>query len=111
MRRPETSATIYVSNMKKKLVSNFISVLMYTGAIGLIVCDHLDTPNATIHNTIMTLFIIGLIGTALIRWMEQRAKSRGNGKRAAYIASTAYLAFIVIICAWAILEKLGIIRY
>ena len=88
-----------------------MSAFLYIGAIGYIVYSHLDAHNAIINNILMTLVIIGLIGTALLRWMEQRAKSKGKGKRAVSIASTVYLIFIVIICAWAILEKLGIIRY
>ena len=86
-----------------------MSTFQYIGAIGYLVCNHLNAYDAIVHNILMTLLIIGLIGTALLRWMEQRAKGKGKGKRTEKIASTAYLIFIVIICAWAILEKLGII--
>ena len=86
-----------------------MSIIMNIGLIGTIICNHVDNPNGIANNIFMTLLAVGLLGTAFFTWMKQRAKSKGNGKRAVYIASTVYLVFIVILCAWAVLEKLGIL--
>ena len=99
--------------MSKKLVNYFMGILLLIGVIGATMYDHPDTPNAIAYNNIfMILLAVGLLGTSLLRWMGQRAKSKGNGKLAVKIASTAYLVFIVILSIWVIfakLEKLGIL--
>ena len=95
--------------MHNKL-KNAASCLLTIGALGYISNKFIDINHAT-DTIFFAALVIGLFGTSLFKFMEQRAKRRGNGKRAVYIASTAYLVFIVIICAWAILEKLGIIHY
>ena len=81
--------------------------LMLIGVIGATIYNHHDTSNAVALNISMILLAVGLIGTTLFRWMEQRAKS--NGKRAVNIANTAHLVFIVILGIWTILGKLGIL--
>ena len=86
-----------------------MDTIFFIGAIGTIVCTHLHVPNATVYNIFMILLAVGLLGTSLFRWTEQRAKNKGKGKRAVSIASTAYLVFIAIICIWTILGKLGIL--
>ena len=66
--------------------------------------------NHTIADTIFfAAMVIGLLGSSLLNWSEQRAKHKGNCKRAAHIASTAYFIFIAILCIYAILEKIGIL--
>ena len=96
--------------MHNKL-KNAASCLLTIGALGYISNKFIDINHAAADTIFFTALVIGLFGTSLFNFMEQRAKSKGKGKRAASIASTVYLIFIVIICAWAILEKLGIIRY
>lgn len=94
--------------MSNKL-KNTISCCLTVGVLG-----HLSNKLIGINNTVAdTIFfaamIIGLIGTSLFNWGEQRAKRKGNGKRAAYVASTVYFIFIVVLCICTTLEKIGIL--
>lgn len=94
--------------MNNKL-KNAASCLLTIGALGYISNKYIAINHAVADTIFFAALVIGLLGTSLFNFMEQRAKSKGNGKRAVYIASTAYLVFIVVICAWAVLEKLGIL--
>ncbi len=86
-----------------------ISCCLTVGVLGHISSKFISV-NHTIADTIFSAaMVIGLIGTSFFNWCEQRARHKGNGKRAVYIASTAYFIFIVILCIWVILEKLEIL--
>lgn len=94
--------------MNTKL-KNSISCCLTVGVLGHI-SSKLIGVNHTVADTIFfAAMVIGLFGTSLFNWSEQRAKHKGNGKRAAHIASTAYFIFIAILCIYAILEKIGIL--
>lgn len=95
--------------MSKRFLRNLMTTSLFIGVIGIMAKNHLDIHNSVVDNLSYTLVIIGLLGSSLFNWSEQRAKYKGCGKRAAYIASTAYFIFIVAICIWAALEKLGIL--
>ena len=96
--------------MNSKLRNAFTGILTI-GAFGYI-SNRVFEINSVVANTIFfAALVIGLFGTSLFRWMEHRTKSKGKGRRAVSIASTAYFVFIVIICIWAVLEKLGILPY
>ena len=95
--------------MNKRFLRNLMSTLLVIGVIGIMAKNHLDIHDSVIVNISYTFAIIGLLGSSLFNWAEQRGKYKGNGKRTVYIASTAYFIFIVAICIWATLEKLGIL--
>lgn len=94
--------------MNNKL-KNAISCCLTVGVLGHLSNKLIDTNHTVADTVFFAAMIIGLIGTSLFNWGEQRAKRKGNGKRAAYIASTIYFIFIVILCIYTILEKLGIL--
>ena len=85
------------------------SCLLYIGVLGYFSNKHLGINNAVADIIFFAALAIGLFGTSLFKWVEQRAKNKGKGIRAVGIASTAYFAFVVIIYLWAILEKLDIL--
>lgn len=90
-------------------LKNAFSCCLTVGVLGHISSKYIGI-NHTIADTIFfAAMIISLLGSNLFNWSEQRSKHKGNGKRAVYIASTAYFIFIVAICIWAILDKLGIL--
>lgn len=88
---------------------NAFSCCLAMGVLGHISSKYIGINHTIADTKFFAAMVIGLLGSSLFNWGEQRAKYRGNGKRAAYIASTVYFIFIVAICVWAILEKLGIL--
>lgn len=93
-------------NIKLK---NAISCCLTVGVLGHLSSKFIGVSHTIADTIFFAAMIIGLLGSSLFNWSEQRAKHKGNGKRAVYIASKAYFIFIVAICIWAILEKLGIL--
>ena len=96
--------------MNKHLKDALTNILAF-GALGYFSNRLLNINHAVADAIFFTALVIGFFGTSLFRWMEQRAKNKGKGKRAVSIASTAFFVFIVVLCIWAVLEKLGIIHY
>ena len=88
---------------------NAFSCCLAMGALGHISSKYIGINNTIADTIFFAAMVIGLLGSSLFNWAEQRGKYRGNGKRTVYIASTAYFIFIVAICIWATLEKLGIL--
>ncbi len=91
--------------MNKSLTDTILTI----GVIGSIAMRPLGIHNAVIDNLFFAFMVIGLLAGGLLKWGEQRAKSKGKGKRSALYTSTAYFIFIMVVCLWGMLEKLGIL--